>query len=226
MTWLGERRFLVLLIALLLLILGYPIVSDMLGIPWLVDVLLTFIFAGALAVVFRSRRNRIIGLLLGIPTICSIWAGRAAPDLRHSSMVVALHVCAALFFAFTIASIMRVIHREKTISADSIYGAFCGYLLVGLAFGHLFALNEVFYPGSLQGPTGVPLRIEDQDWRHFEFGYFSFITLTTVGYGDVTPINESARALAVVEAIVGQFYIAVLMAELIGKRVAQALSKE
>jgi hypothetical protein len=58
---------------------------------------------------------------------------------------------------------------------------------------------------------------------HFQLTYFSFVTLTTVGYGDITPAREGPRGLAVVEAMVGQFYVAVLLGELIGKRVSHAL---
>ena len=61
---------------------------------------------------------------------------------------------------------------------------------------------------------------------HFLFTYFSFITLTTVGYGDITPGGDTARALALVESVAGQFYLAVLIADLVGKRVAQAVSAQ
>jgi hypothetical protein len=59
---------------------------------------------------------------------------------------------------------------------------------------------------------------------HFLLTYFSFVTLTTVGYGDITPAGDTARALAMIEAVAGQFYLAVLIAELVGKRLAQATS--
>jgi voltage-gated potassium channel Kch len=60
--------------------------------------------------------------------------------------------------------------------------------------------------------------------RYFLLAYFSLVTLATVGYGDITPATELARSLAVVEAIVGQFYIAVLIADLIGKKLSQAVA--
>jgi hypothetical protein len=91
-------------------------------------------------------------------------------------------------------------------------------------FGHGYSLVEALAPGSFRGGdfvTGPP----DPGRVHLTLTYFSFVTLTTVGYGDVAPAAGLARGLANVEAIVGQFYLAVLVADLIGKRVAQALSE-
>jgi len=71
-------------------------------------------------------------------------------------------------------------------------------------------------PGSVATDPGAEV--------HFQLSYFSFITLTTVGYGDITPTGNPVRSPSVAEAVTGQFYLAVLVAELIGKRVAQAPS--
>jgi voltage-gated potassium channel len=110
------------------------------------------------------------------------------------------------------------------VSAESICGALCGYMLLGLAFGHLYCILESITPGAFHGDAEFAIQLRDQSRRHFLLTYFSFATLTTVGYGDITPVRDSARGLSVVEAILGQLYLAVLIAELIGKRVAQALS--
>src|SRR5204863_7015600 len=101
-------------------------------------------------------------------------------------------------------------------SADSIYGAFCGYLLVGLIFGHLYRCLEALSPGSFHGNADFMAHVQDERYTHFLLVYFSFVTLTTVGYGDITPASEATRGLAVVEAVIGQFYLAVLIGELIG----------
>jgi hypothetical protein len=99
-------------------------------------------------------------------------------------------------------------------------GALCGYLVVGLIFGHLYCLIELARPHSFHGPLEVRMQLETHGERYFLLVYFSLVTLTTVGYGEIAPASELARSLAAVEAILGQFYLAVLIADLIGKRLA------
>ena len=222
---LARRKFLALLVSLLLLVVVYPILRDLVETRLLFDTLVTLLFAAALVAVFRGRGNRFLALVLGTPTLVGLWSGYVLPGLPRVPLIVAFHLCGALFFSFVVVTILRSVSREKEVTADAVYGAFCGYLLVGLIFGHLFCVLETLAPGSFRASEPLPAAFPDEDRLHFLLTYFSFITLTTVGYGDVTPASRGARGLAVVEAIVGQFYIAVLMAQLIGIRVAQALAE-
>jgi hypothetical protein len=224
MEWLLGRRFLVLLIALLLALVVYPVLHDTFDARIVMDIVFMILFLAALQVVFIKGHLRIFALVLGIPTMVGLWTGYFLPGLPRMPLAIAFHLFAVLFFAFTIATILWVIIRAPNITADSIYGAFCGYFLVGLAFGHLYWAIEYIIPGSFRGDVVFHAQLQDEHRRRFLLTYFSFITLTTVGYGDIVPVSASARAFAVVEAILGQFYIAVLIAELIGKRVAQALT--
>src|SRR5262249_15823647 len=109
------------------------------------------------------------------------------------------------------------------VKIDSVNGAFCGYLLIAVAFGHLYCALESLLPGSFRGPSDFAALMEDGVERRYQLTYFSAVTLPTLGYADVTPLKGPARGIAVVEAVLGQFYIAVLVAELVGKHVAQAL---
>ena len=99
------------------------------------------------------------------------------------------------------------------------------YLLLGLGFAHLYCILKAAVPGSFRASDEILAQIRDEGRVHFQLTYFSFVTLTTVGYGDIAPAQEGARGLAVVEAMLGQFYMAVLLGELIGKRVSQVLSE-
>jgi hypothetical protein len=101
-----------------------------------------------------------------------------------------------------------------------VLGAFCGYLLLGVLFGHLYCIMEYSTPGSFEGRGLVPQLLPAGGRLHYILTYFSMITLTTLGYGDIVPATDAARGLSAVEAITGQFYIAVLIAELIGRRFA------
>ena len=111
----------------------------------------------------------------------------------------------------------------RRVSGDAIFGAVCGYLLLGIIFSLLFSSIETLSPGSFRlpetaGTAALPARLD-----RGVFNYYSYITLATVGYGDVTPVTPAARTLAWVEAIVGQFYLAVLVAGLVGFKVTDAM---
>jgi voltage-gated potassium channel len=224
MTWLKRWRFLGLMLALIMLLVVYPVLSGFAWTRLLLDVLLTLVFVGGLLTIIAQRRLRVVALLLAIPTLAGLWTGYVIPGMPREKMGIGFHICAVLFLTFVIGVTFQAVHKEERVTADAINGAFCGYLLAGLAFGHIYCLLEILAPGSFLGNGEFAAQVANSDHRHFVLTYFSFVTLTTVGYGDITPASAPSRAWAVVEAIVGQFYIAVLVAELIGKRVAQVLS--
>ena len=97
------------------------------------------------------------------------------------------------------------------VDANKIVGAVCIYLLLGLIWAILFLLLHTLSPGSFRGLSAAPLHLQLS-----EFISYSFVTLTTLGYGDVTPVQPVARTLAYMEAVFGQFYIAILIASLVG----------
>jgi hypothetical protein len=221
---LRRRRFLALLVTLILLLVLYPVLRGLAGTRLLFDALLTLVFLATFPVVFAERQLRLPALLLGVPTVVGAWTGYALPGLPRPPLVAGFHLLAALFLALAVLSILRGIFRGGTVTAESIYGALCGYVLVGVAFGDLYCLLETINPGSFHGSEGLASQLQDEEGCHFLLTYFSLVTLTTLGYGQIAPASDAARGLAVVEAILGQFYIGVLIAELISLRVSQAVS--
>jgi hypothetical protein len=221
MTWLFRRRFLVLLICLLLLFAGYPPLRGFRVGRLFYGALVSAVVLGAFQVVFTQRPFRVVALLLALPMLAGAWAGILIPDLPGGLLAVGFHTSAVLFLGLAVAVALRAIYEEKVVTSDSVYGALCGYFLVGLVFGHLYCLTEAAVPGSFRGGAELAAQVGDADERHFLLTYFSLATLTTVGYGDIVPVKDTARGLAVLEAIIGQFYVAVLIAELVGKRAAQ-----
>ena len=113
------------------------------------------------------------------------------------------------------ASAVRFAVRARVIDAEVIYAALSAYLLAGLFFGVLYWAIGVEWPGSFteagagDAPAGFALSTAI---------YYSFVTLTTLGYGDVVPKTEMARGLAVLEAVGGQLYMAVMIARLVGSQ--------
>ena len=193
----------------------------------LFDALLTVVFLAAVLAVFKQGHHRLLAVILGVPTMVGLWTGYVFPGLPPRAVAATFHLVAVLFLVFSTATLLRgYSYKDEKVSSDSIYGAFCGYLLLGMIFGNVYCLVEWLRPESFSGGANIVSQLQNQNQRHFLLVYFSFVTLTSVGYGDITPASDAARGLAVVEALCGQFYVAVLIGELIGKRVAQILAEK
>jgi hypothetical protein len=192
----------------------------MAGVPILYELVLSAAFLATMLAVLQSRASKWLGFTLGVPTILGFWVGYAFPEINTRPVVVGFHAVAAAFLLFTIAVVLREVYSKPTVTLDAIAGGLCGYLLIGLAFAHVYCLLADTTPPSFRGLDPG----KSQDEIHFLLTYYSFSTLTTLGYGDITPARDTARSLAFTEAITGQFYLAVLIAELVGKRLAQAIN--
>ena len=120
------------------------------------------------------------------------------------------------FLTVAITFTLKQVAVGTDINANRLVGAVCVYLLLGVIWAMLYTLINVASPGSFGGfsPT------EDLGWDS-EWLYFSFVTMTTLGYGDILPVSATARSLAYMQAVVGQFYIAVLVAGLVGAYVSR-----
>ena len=165
-SWLQGRRFLVLLLALALLLVVHPALGGAVGTRLLFDVLFTVVYLAAILAVYTKGTVRVLGLLLGIPTVVGAWTGYAFPGLPRVPLALSFHAVAALFLGFTAATILRSIYREESVSSDSICGAFGGYLLVALAFGHLYCLVETTTPQSFAGAKGLLTQLQSEDRQH------------------------------------------------------------
>jgi hypothetical protein len=216
------RSYLALLVAIVFVLVAQPALRGPVGSPLLARASITAVFLAGGWVVFARSRVRILAVLLGGAALLGVWLGYALPDRRDPIVAACFHLSAMVFQVLVLAVLLLGVHRERTVSADAVAAALCGYLLIGVAFGHAFCLLDEVVPWSFNGLDGN----RNESEKHFLLTYFSFVTLTTVGYGDITPAKDTARSLALVEAVTGQFYLAVLVADLVGKRVAQALAPE
>jgi voltage-gated potassium channel Kch len=113
----------------------------------------------------------------------------------------------------TAAAALRFAMRSTQVDAEHLYAALSVYLLAGIFFGVLYHAVDHGWPGSFSvaGTAG--------DFGLFDGIYFSFVTLATLGYGDVVPVSEVARGIAIIEAVAGQLFLAVMIARLVGSYV-------
>ena len=146
--------------------------------------------------------------------------------------VIAGVVCVALFFAFVVAVILADVFSGSVVTIGTICGAICVYLMLALLWGIVFAGMQRANPDSFKIEYAVDARtraIADTDGdvlvhphEFDELTYFSFVTLTTLGYGDIVPRTRMARMLAQLEAVTGQFYLAILVARLVALQIVHA----
>jgi hypothetical protein len=219
----GKHKHLVLFLITVLMLALQPLVPQHLAGVVLHDVLTALIVVVAVLVVFEQRTPRLAALLGGGAIVAS-YAGAhlLGGNLRLAAATV-YHALVAAFLGLAIVAIVRQVFRQKVIGGDAVLGSGVGYLLAGIAWGNLYALIDGLHPGSYSVSPGLSWQLANRNTRRFLFNYFSFCTLTSVGYGDVTPTSPTASWLACLEAVFGQFYIAVVVAQLVGMKLAQAV---
>jgi hypothetical protein len=161
-----------------------------------------------------SRRALMIGIAVVVPAITGKWLSFLT---GHGLLFSVSRLLAIVLFVLTTWNIIRYLATEREVTVDTLYGSVSAYLLIGLFFGTAYTIMESVSPGSFtnlpvstDGVTGVALQTS------VALDYYSLVTLTSLGYGDITPISQLARSAAILEAVLGQFYLAVLVARLVG----------
>lgn len=203
------RRFGLLLIALVALLIGYPYFENTRTGAFLGGVTSLLALTGG---VYAARTNRwTFGVALVLALATTAASARAfLGGVRGDAVVEATF---SAFYAFMTVAVVFEVIRTRRVTSDTMYGAVCVYLLVGMTFGSLYDLIETLHPGSFQinVDTAGPAEIR---WRTLI--YFSFMTLTTIGLGDVTPVTTQAQSLVSIEGVMGVLYVAVLIARVVG----------
>ena len=124
-----------------------------------------------------------------------------------------------LFLGYVFGIIVWRVLRDRVVTFDTVAGAACAYFLLGLVWGDLFLLVDRWRPGSFAIPTGWTVG-PGRDLRA-ALMYFSFSTLTTLGYGDIHPTDPAAGGLCAAEALIGQLYVAIMIARMVGLHTSQ-----
>jgi hypothetical protein len=216
-----RRRYLVLLGTLLLVLVVQPVSLGFSTPPPLFDALLMLVTIALLFSFCDEKNRRLAAIAFGIPTGLILLGGHLLAEQPSDTVVLIGHCLAVFFFLWAAVLIVASIFRRRALSLDSVFGAICGYLLLGMAWAVLYSMLDTVWPGSFAVTERLTEQVQAEHSRIYLFTYYSFITLTTVGYGDVTPLSAPARTCAWLEAVTGQFYLAVLVAGLVGALLAK-----
>ncbi len=218
---LGEgKRFTILLGALLILFLVLPLFSgDEDAFALVTDLAFSAVMIAAAYSLCENRKYLIYAWLLGVPAIFLRWIYWLYPEpfIWVGSYLFAIAVL--LFSAFKLLSFLM---RVKKAGQETINAAICVYLSLGIAWAMAYMLLELLLPGSFR----IAEYAKDSQVIVLEMVYYSMVTLTTLGYGDITPVTPMAKNLSALEAIIGQVYLTVLVARLVSLNIAQANENE
>jgi hypothetical protein len=194
---------------LIVLLMAFPFLEGIAR-PLILSIPLTGIFVIGVMVTDSSRSDvRRAILLAAIQVAFSCLSLAEDGNLAWISATCALLATVALIL-FSTYCVMRYVLRARVITPDQIYAGISMYLMLGFAFGAIFYLIVTLDPLSFSANT--PSTRETPDLM-----YFSFVTLATLGYGDITPRTNIARSLAILESIAGMLYIAIFMARLVSR---------
>lgn len=181
----------------------------------IVDVLLALTLISAVVACAQRRSRLIFGVGMALLVLGLSWYRNAS---GVETITIFYSGVALVFFGYVTAVVLTDVFRDSTsVSADTICGALAGYLLIGVGWAFAYALLQTAIPGSIVG-----LRAETFGGGYQQYLGYSFVTLTTLGYGNVLPANAQAEALAALEAIVGQVYLTVLVARLVALNLTES----
>jgi len=202
-----NEKFTFLLVFLLVYAIAAPFFEQIVALDFFMDISLSAVMLSAVFIVYQKKGSRIIILLLVLPSLLIIWVRFFVVT---EQILFAAAVSQVFFNAYMIFIIIYYIFETGLVTRNIIAAALIAYLFIGLLGANLYLLVELVYPGSFSIPHEIVLKDPSV------FKYFSFVTLTTLGYGDISPISSQARSLSILEAFVGQIYLAVLIARLVG----------
>jgi Ion channel len=202
------HHYTVLLISELLFILVYPFFIGTSARDGVMRGLAVVVFSAALYAVMGRGRITIIAFVLGVPAILihAINVAGYLESLQTLSLILGL-----VFLMFMTSVFIWSIVSDPSVTTDTLAGAVSAYMLMGITFGIAYSLIDRLVPGAFRD-TLEPGKHLTQS----EFTFFSFVTMTTVGYGDIVPRDAHARSVAMIEAVIGIMYPAVLISRLVG----------
>jgi hypothetical protein len=198
-----------LLVALALLFLFFPFVEEVKGGDIIISILLSLVLLSAVLAVADRKGVFFIALVLAIPAIVGRWISHFRPDLVPPPVFL---VAGLALIAFVVANLLLFVLRAPSVNTEVLCASISAYLMLGLLWTVAYWLVAQVTPNAFAFNTATGTK---ETMVGFNAFYFSFITLSTVGYGDIAPVSRIARWLAATEAMTGLLYVTVLIARLV-----------
>ena len=208
----SKDRFLILVCLILGLIVLVPILHRFVAAHIFLEIFLTAIVISMLYAISHKKGQVIVGMFLAIMMLASLWSQYF---YQNKGIAVFGMIAGALFIALVIANLLGFILKAEAVNREIIYAAMLLYLLAALMWAFVYTVIELVDPASFNIELSRP-----QEYLSV-FQYYSFVTITTLGYGDITPGTEVAKAFSALEAVVGQLYLVVAVAWLVGMYVSK-----
>jgi hypothetical protein len=219
-TDLRQKGHGLLLASILLMLLASPFLSFNTTFSWLLDVFLVLVLLTAARTVAGPGLRFKIVLLLGLAALLS---HLALFNSQGGWLETSRYVATPLFLFWVSIMLLRdIVLRSHAVTEDLILGAVNVYLMIGIGFAFVYGLIEHFQPGSF---TGLEELASTPD-QVLYFLYFSFITMSTLGYGDISPLTPHGMTTTYIEAIFGQLYLAILVARLVAMYIRRPKSDQ
>ena len=231
-NWLKANRFTTLLIGLAILIFSIPIANLVRTtappvLPRLLFLIcFTILLLSALFTIGRSRRRLIIATVLSIPGLVLLGADTI---FENDTIKGWAYIFTILFLGYVIVLAIQAFFQKRAVTKDTICASLCVYLLIGVCWAFIYSIIAIFLPDSFNLADSHLEALQNPNIKVSQSGlamYYSFVTLSTLGYGDITPANGISRVFSYAEAVTGQIYLAVLVARLVGLNIAKALERK
>ena len=199
-----KSRFLYIVLVIMLVILVMPFIRHTGTLGWLTSsLLIAMIPLASYYALSADRKRAIVLILLSLPFV---FLDALHLFYARGYLSVIMYSFGSLLYLYIVILLLKNLLTRETITTDMIYCAISIYLLIGIMWAGIYGLLETLAPGSFSTTSGA-----------VDYIYFSFVTLTTVGYGDVAPLTVLSKRLAVFEAGMGSIYMAIIVALIVGR---------
>jgi Ion channel len=211
--WITDRGLSVFLALLIVVVFVLPVLVPV-GLfgKFIADLLFSLLLVAGVAAVSERRWAFVTVSAVAAAALFVRWTNWLLPAVPAANLAEWHALSRLVSFGLFSLVVLAQVFRRGPITVHRIQGAVAVYLLLGLAWAGAYDLLALHRPDAFAGAVGA------QD-THQRWLYYSFVTLTTMGYGDITPVHPVARSLAVLEALVGQLYPAILLARLVSLEV-------
>lgn len=211
-----QNKFLYLLVSLLFFFLAGPFFADTKLNSYIFGLFFTLILVFSVYTIEHNRRLLIIAIFLAAASFINYWIANIF--FQNQFLFIIDYLVTILFLSTITYTALHYVIRDEVITGNTLYGAICGYLLIGLTWSFFYLLIYTYDPNSFFIPKNT---FSNSEVKTQQFIYYSFVTITTLGYGDMTPMSYIAKTIAWLEAVTGQIYLTVWIAQLVGLHIAQ-----